>query len=200
MKIVCIFALLSLLSMCNGFSIVVGSYIRESFNSNDARINSAYQIVRNEILSKNESGSTDVVPVAIYSQLVNGINYKIITAIKDKKNFKVELSQAIIYTGEFGSDSKPSLTFFEKLPTNNLTLDETRMITLSATITNYLSSLGASLSKVNSVTSYPNLVSDESYFIVHGDASSGLNQYFIVSQNSDKTYTVLKTINFNSGN
>ena len=51
-----------------------------------------------------QENGVSVIPVAVYHQLVNGINYKVITAIKDNANKKVDLSHAVVYSGPFSED------------------------------------------------------------------------------------------------
>jgi hypothetical protein len=195
---------LTLISFCLSYNIMVGSYIKDSFNSNDARLNKAFSIVNKEITSKNGGAlsSISVVPVAIYHQIVNGVNYKIIAAIKDKKNLKVELTQSIVYTGpisdNFGSQT-PSITFFEKLPNDNFTLEETTVIGLSASITEDLKKTNSSLVKVNRIASYPNLVYDESFYVVNAETTFGgvsSEKYFILSQVTGKAFIPITQIDF----
>jgi hypothetical protein len=182
----------------------VGSYVKDSFQKNDAKIDRAFRIVRDEILTKSE-GNNDiaVLPVAVYHQIVNGINYKIITGIKDNKNLKVELAHGIVYSGPFGEDfktQKPTLTLLETLPSdNNLTLEETTLISLQGSISDVLKLTDTTLSKVHKVFSYPNLVYDESYYIVSAQTvkeNVTKDKFFIMSQEKGKVAEVITQVEF----
>jgi hypothetical protein len=141
--------------------------------------------------------------VAVYHQIVNGINYKIITGIKDNKNLKVELAHGIVYSGPFGEDSKtqkPTLTLLETLPSdNNFTLEETTLISLQGSISDVLKLTDTTLSKVHKVFSYPNLVYDESYYIVSAQTikeNVTKDKCFIMSQEKGKVAEVITQVEF----
>lgn len=182
----------------------VGSYIKDSFQKNDANIDRAFRMVRDGILAKSqEKSDLSVVPVAIYRQIVNGINYKIITGIKDSKNLKVELAYGIVYSGPFGEDhnsQKPTLTLLESLTSDsNLTLEETALISLQGSISDVLKLTDTTLSKVHKVFSYPNLVYDESYYIVSAQTikeNVSKDKIFILSQEKGKVAQVITQIEF----
>ena len=195
--------ILALFNLTLGYNIMVGSYVKDSLASNDARINRAFTIVRDEVLSKSAGGSNvGVIPVAIYHQIVNGINYKVIAAIKDNRNKKVDLIHSIVYTGPFSEDfanQTPKITFYEKLPSDLLTIDEFKVQGIKAKLDEHLNSNKATLSKINSIITYPNLVYEESFFLVNAETTQGETtspQIFIVSQNSDRTFSILNTVSF----
>ena len=197
-----ILIILSLVSLSLCYDIMVGSYTRDSFAKNDAKINSALNLVKSEVANKFNNKNLSILPVAIYSQIVNGINYKIVVGIKDSSTGKIDLAHSIVYTGPFSDNfaqETPTLTFFQTLPNDALNvLDEEKTIGINSAISNYLKNAQASLVSTDSVVSYPNLVYTESFYIVNVTVknSSGANesQIFIVNLRNDNTYTVTNVV------
>ncbi len=72
--------------------------------------------VREQILNQNKDNSNlKVTPVAIYSQVVQGSNYKVIAGISDSKKITVNLAVANVF--QTVGDSKLQLTGLQTLPT-----------------------------------------------------------------------------------
>jgi hypothetical protein len=112
------------------------------------------------------------------------------------------LLQSIVYTGPFSEDfanQTPKITFYEKLPSDLLAIEEFKVTAIKGKIDEYLLTNKSTLTKVNSIVTYPNLVYDESFFVVNGETTQGdktTSQVFIVSQNTDRTFTILQVVNF----
>jgi hypothetical protein len=194
--------LLLLLSMTLCYDIMVGSFTRDSFAKNDAKINSALKLVKSEVSNKYNNSNLSVIPVALYSQIVNGINYKLIIGLHDISSGKLDLAHAIVYTGPFSVNyaaESASLTFFQKLPDDTTkTLEEEKFVYLNLAITDYLKLNGNSLSSINSIVSYPNLVYNESYYVVYAtlknQSGNNENQIFVVNYTDEQKFVVAKTI------
>jgi len=92
----------------------LGSFTKLSFQSNDARIEAAFRALREDIIAKSNNKKITIMPIAVYSQMVNGINYKIITAIKDEENYKFNLSEGLVYLS-FDASTRPIVKSFEIL-------------------------------------------------------------------------------------
>jgi hypothetical protein len=197
-----IILLLVLLSSTLCYDIMVGSYTRDSFAKNDAKINSALKLVNSEVENKFNNKNLSIIPVALYSQIVNGINYKLIIGLHDSSSGKVDLAHAIVYTGPFSDNyalEKPSLSFFQKLPDDTTKiLEESKFILLNKTITDHLKTLGSKLSLIDSVVSYPNLVYTESFYVVYvtvqNKSGATENQILIVNSTNDDNFVVAKTV------
>lgn len=203
-KILLALTVLSAVTFC--FDIRVGSYIKGSFASNDARLNKVFTLVSSNIISKNGGDpNVTVLPVAVYSQIVNGVNYRIIAAIKDSKNKQVQLANTIVYSGPFTDNyesQNPTISFYEKLPPNtNFSLSAVKEEAIKNAIDTHLGN-NATLEKINNTGSagYPDLVYTEGFYIINADVTIGsvaANQYFVLNENADKSFTVVQSISFN---
>ena len=65
--------------------------------------------------SKKNEKLVEVVPVGIYTQLVNGFNYKIIQAIRDIKTNELELYEYVFYNKPYESNGQLELTRAKKM-------------------------------------------------------------------------------------
>ena len=80
MKSIIILSLLAL-TLCKGFG-MMGSWQKDTFASNDIRIDRARQAAEAKYLqiANVKEDDVELIPLAVYRQLVNGLNYKIIFA------------------------------------------------------------------------------------------------------------------------
>ena len=84
-----------------------GGWKRESFEANSMLLDRCRQEGEDTIranFGKNDD-TTLVYPLEIYSQLVNGMNYKVVYALYDLYTDEVEVYTSTIYTGPFGKVS-----------------------------------------------------------------------------------------------
>jgi len=181
----------------------VGSFIKDSFKMNDARIDRAFRLAKEKILSLNDgSQKIQVIPIAVYHQIVNGINYKIITATKNKDTLKVDLQQTDIYTDPFTEEitfNNYSISSSENLhASKNLQLEDTTKVGIMSSVYKVLKVNDSKLVKINHITTYPNVLFDESYYLVLADTSKGnvsSQKIFVISNIEGEDYQVETQIN-----
>ena len=198
--------ILSLFSLNLSYSVMVGNFIKDSFENKDKRVFSTYNWLNNKIVKeKGGPENVQVFPLAIYRQIVNGVSYKIITAVKDEKNKKVNLVDTIIYTGGFDKPSKtqPIVAFQEDL---NDEVDISKKTeshifkSLVGFITEHLISTKTTLENVQSIVFCPHVVNHENFYKIMTHINfegKSYKRYFIVNFD-DKMggFTILQTIDF----
>lgn len=201
-----LFFSLSLVFFCHQNYPMPGGSQKQLFDRNDTNIEAAFNVLKSSILQSADSNDTiDVIPVAVYSQIVNGINYKIVAAIKDRSKKSVSLVNSVLYLSFYSTT--PSITTLKTLPKNDTTelFDQTELSGLSNEMKTYLGQKQMNLTNIVSIYAYPNLINDDdSYYLINTNINSGKiqsNQFFIVNEEIDedgnKTYTNLQ-LNFDS--
>lgn len=100
----------------------VGSYVRDSFASNDIRIDRAWKTVLAEYhqMSTLKKEEVDIFPIAIYKQLVNGLNYKVFFGSVNKISNELQLFDYVLYTGPLTQSPDP---FFFQLTSSKELVD-----------------------------------------------------------------------------
>ena len=199
-----IFLSLSFVLFCH--KKLAGGYTKQSLGRIDTNIDAAFEAVRSSVIKSADSNkSIDLIPVGIYTQVVNGINYKIIAAIKDTTNKSVSLVSSRVHYGL--SSESPILKSVKTLPTINSLelLEQSELSGLNNEIELYLSQIELSLTNIVSINAYPNLViENDGYYVINANIKSGnieSNQFLIVNEQIDpegnKTYSNLQ-VNFDS--
>jgi hypothetical protein len=180
---------------------MAGGWTKQSLDRNDTNIDAAFNAVRSSVLqSANSNESIDLIPVAVFTQVVNGINYKIIAAIKDTTKKSVSLVSSVVYLGL--SSQSPRLKSVETLPTINSLglLEQSELSELNNEVALYLKQKQLNLTSLVSINAYPNLVNEnDGYYVINVNISSGnieSNQFLIVNEEIDpkgnKTYSNLQ--------
>ena len=117
---------------------MLGSWTRLSFEMNDIYINSARQMSETKI-TQQTNDEYDLFPLEIYSQLVNGTNYKLLFAarhFKDKSNIKLFTSTVYKPLGD-----QPQLSLGDVATidcSNNAFNDTGKEIKISTAVSSYL--------------------------------------------------------------
>lgn len=98
---------------------LVGGWVKRSFEENDMYINRARVAAEKKYFEQTNSddSTVDVTPVSIYSQLVNGLNFKIILAARNMNTNDLTMHEFTIYNGPFGSQemNTPQITGVKEL-------------------------------------------------------------------------------------
>ncbi len=186
-----------ILASVNTYDIHVGSYLERSFQENDMGIDRARSLTDDEL--KTRHGFEIVTyPVAVYTQIVNGLNYKILMAMRmDGNTEQVDLFNAIVYSGPFGKDflsQGPSITQLQKVEAGNSNFSEQQNLTLKNSLNSFLSNNKSEIAKINSVDNYENLVYDQSFYVVNAAVLFGTSEndeIFILSKKADGEYKVV---------
>ena len=205
MKFIFSIALLfSLVLFTHSIIPIPGGYQKSSFNSNDAKINTAFKAVKSSVLeSARSQNKVDLIPVGVYTQIVNGINYQIIAAKIDSEGKTVNLVNSVVYIGFRSQDAE--LKKVETLPSkNNLNfLEKSESSDLKKEINNYFAGRGSTLIEIVSLESHPNLVlENDAYYVIKAFIKTeylSIYQFLIVNeevnQEGKKTFDI-KQVSF----
>jgi hypothetical protein len=90
-----------------------GGWTQDTFESNDLQIEKARQAAENRYYERTNTNDRQVIiyPFAIYKQIVNGVNYKILFAAQKLKTNDVDFFEYVVYTGPFGKAINDSTEF-----------------------------------------------------------------------------------------
>lgn len=154
MKAILICALFSL-TLC------MGSWTKESLYSNDLMIDRSRQAAEKHYyeltgLSKQEAR---VYPFAVYSQLVNGVNYKILFAVKNKNTGEISFHDYTVFTGTFADRKAKKMKFdvtgtLQMKPDNaNVPINSLKFAGINDAISLYYKNINEKLGYVNTISS-----------------------------------------------
>ena len=102
----------SLVSMSLSFGVMTRAYTKENLASRDKRFSKAYNVVVSKAINKYGGfGTAKVYPIAAYRNIENGVNYKMITAIEDSKNKRVELVESEVFSpfSDYDEEGEPTI-------------------------------------------------------------------------------------------
>lgn len=101
MKAIFILFLFALASCQN----LVGGWTKRSFAENDMLIDRSRVLVEKKFIEEQNlnEGDVEITPIAIYSQIVNGYNFKIVFAARYRETNEFTLHEYKVYCGPFGS-------------------------------------------------------------------------------------------------
>jgi hypothetical protein len=163
--LICIVLSIIACTLCQAF----GSYTRRDLSENNMYIDRVRRFGMQQIQETNVDSS--LIPISAYSQLVNGLNWKIIYVSHDKNSNAYNLIDSTVYTGPFqATDFKP----------------EGRSSTLTGSISEgadaaefegHVTSLFGQTQQgfkvtINTVRVYPNVVNQETFYLVNSSVSA----------------------------
>lgn len=203
MKIISILFILSF-TLCSKF----GSWTKDSLYQFDYRIDKARTTTEKAFFEKTQFKEEDylIKPFALYNQLVNGLNYKILFSAQNIKTDEYDIYDYVIYTGPFGESlqdfdyqviSTKKLNFEKILPLTN-----TKYENINKVVAKYYSSTSNNLLyidsiKVNESTSYMMNV----YIVTAQTEKYEELQTLIVMEQEDHSFEVVSEIkNYNNNN
>jgi len=169
----------------NSQLIIDGGFQKTTFDSNNQSLNSALKVFSEKVLKMRPL--SELIPIAVYTQIVNGINYKIVVVIKDSSNYSVSIVNSTIYVSFFNAEP-PMIESMDIVFKNNSGLDTNKNIQIRRVIENELTNTtngGDKKIKLVSVQTYENLVLDDNYFVVNAIVEHfgvEFNQYYILSE------------------
>lgn len=183
MKAICILAILSM-SLC-----LTGGWKEESLNSNDMIIDRCRRVAEENFFKKNDVKENDVYiyPFAIYSQLVNGMKYKILFAAKNLKKNTIDICETDVYTGPAGSRD---LTFEvlnqNVLPAeNNLPINSANFGKITDAVTKYYSKKNEKLSYITTIRTNENVLYNYGVYLVEVQTQKSKNPQTLVVMEKD---------------
>ncbi len=98
---------------------LVGGWTKRSFEENDMLIDRSRVLVEKKFFEEQNlnEGDAEITPIAIYSQLVNGYNFKIVFAARLRATNEFSLYEYKVYCGPFGSQevNSPKITATKQL-------------------------------------------------------------------------------------
>lgn len=90
-----------------------GGYKRDNIKSLSPLVCNAVKLAMKSVIKKSYYfGVISTTPILLYKQIVNGINYKVITVIREKDT--AVFYEDVIYTGPFGSNVTQSEIVYEE--------------------------------------------------------------------------------------
>ena len=197
--------MLSLISMSFSWSVMnFGKYTKDSFSSKDAKISKAYNYLNKQIVESTGFSNVQVYPISIYRQILNGINYKILAAVKDEKNKKVDLVNSTVYIGPF-TDSPldlPNLAFQQNINSDFKGFKGSYAILfhlIERLIKDELAPTNSTLQLIKSLSQCSDVVNDEVFYLVDADVISqgiSLKRYFLISHEIQKGLSIVQTFDF----
>ena len=111
------------------------------------------------------------------------------------------MQQTDIYTGPFSEENSFnnfSIASSENLHSNNnLQMEETTKVGIMSSVYGVLKMNDSQLVKINHITTYSNVVFDESYYLVLADTAKGnvsSQKYFVISNIKGENYQVVTQI------
>lgn len=151
----CLFLFVSL-------SHITGGWIKDSLTKNSLYIDRSRSLAEKTILSKYnlDENKYSAYPLEIYSQLVNGFNYKLIFAFYNTENQDIEIYSGIVYSGPF-SQQVPNFEAKEtkKFTETNGILQSNEKNSISKVLKEYFNEyFKSSYSTFSSYSIYDNLV------------------------------------------
>ena len=168
---------------------------------NDVYMNNLIQKSRNQFYfdAMTNADLMTVEPIALYSQVVNGIKYKVIIATQAYANTRneVQLHEYVFYQPfNFESNSLPELEKVDKLKhfqSNGVSLNSPRYAQINAAISSYLMGSSNKLVSVNSVDSVE--VYEDTYYAVKASLQGrSMEAGFVLVENKGE-YEILARLN-----
>ena len=200
MKSIIILSLLAL-TLCKGFG-MMGSWQKDTFASNDIRIDRARQAAEAKYLqiANVKEDDVELIPLAVYHQLVNGLNYKIIFAARNYNDNSLELYDYNVYTGPFGSEANNfeyEVISTEKLPIeNNLSINSAKFGKINDACAQYIKDTkGEKVAYVSTLRTNQNVIYNFGIYVVQIQTmAKRLPETVIVLEHEDGSFEVAFTL------
>ena len=199
MKSLLILSLLTL-SLC-GFGSNMGSWQKDTFESNDMRIDRARATAEDDFKAKAnlKDDEAEIYEIAVYHQLVNGMNYKIFFAVRDANTNTVDLYDYVVYSGPFGSEPNGQYEILssKKLPIeNNLSINSAKFGKLNDACAKYVKDTkGEKLAYVSTVRTNQNVIYSMSIYVVEVQTmAKRMPETVIVVEDEDGKFEVVATL------
>lgn len=199
MKAILILSLLAL-SLC-GFGNNMGAWQKDTFASNDIRIDRARSTAEDDFKAKAnlKDEEAEIYEIAVYHQLVNGLNYKIFFAVRDANTNTVDLYDYVVYTGPFGPDANGQYEILSsnKLPIeNNLSINSAKFGKLNDACAQYVKETkGEKLAYVSTVRTNQNVLYSMSIYVVEVQTmAKRMPETVIVVEDEDGKFEVVATL------
>lgn len=149
---------------------LVGGWVKRTFAENDLFLDRARVTAENQYYSETGTNDSevDLSPLCVYSQLVNGLNFKIVFSARNMKTNALDLYEYQVYSGPFGGNNvpQPKVTKSTKLQKGKPLLFAAAEYTdIHKAISSYYSTSN-SLSHISSVVKYESPLDGLQLFIV----------------------------------
>lgn len=148
---------------------LTGGWVKRSFAENDLYIDRARVTAENKFFEETGTNDSeiDLTPLCIYSQLVNGLNFKMVFSARNMKTNALDLYEYVVYTGPFGQSApQPKVTKSNQLKKGKpLLFSAAEYTDIHKAISQYYSTSN-SLNHVSSVVKYESPIEELGIFIV----------------------------------
>lgn len=195
----------SLILLLAGISLVIsqrpGAFAEISLDLNETGVNATKDLAKRDIISQKgySESSYNLIPLALFSQIVNGINYKIFYGAQEKGSDSVDLFEYDIYSGPFsaGADDYTitKSSELEEADTQKLTSDLIRMARLKNAIGRHFFPERKGTKQEEIKKSYKKVLFNTVFHIVNavvGDQNEKVN--LLVIEREDKTFEVISEL------
>lgn len=196
MKSIIILSFLAL-TLCKGFG-AMGSWQKDTFAANDIRIDRARQAAEAKYfqITNEKEEDIELIPLAVYHQLVNGLNYKIIFAARNYNDNSLEFYDYDVYTGPFGSEANNfeyEVLSTAKLPIeNNLSINSSKFGKINDACAQYIKDTrGERIAFVRTLRTNQNVIYNFGIYVVKIQTmAKRLGETVIVLEQEDGTFEV----------
>lgn len=182
------------LAICN---IKLGGFEKESFASNDMRVDKSWKTTEKEYFRLTGHNEKDVYlyPIAIYKQLVNGINYKISFAAHDRKQNTVKVYEYMVLCGLVAKNDDPfpfEVVSIKELPKNdNIPINNSKYGKINNMVNSFSIQNNDKISYVNTIQSSESMFNTGVYIVLGQTKKSRKNNSYIVFEDEDGHYDVI---------
>lgn len=148
---------------------IVGGWVKRDFRENDMYIDRSRKLAEQQYYtdSNTDNSQVSVVPIAVYSQLVNGINYQIVQAERNRATNALTLHSYVIYKGPMGTN-RPTLTVSRSQELKKgkpLLFAAAEYTDIHKAVSAYYSNAN-SMNHISSVVNYESPITDLKIFVV----------------------------------
>lgn len=98
---------------------LVGGWVKRSYEENDYNLERARVAAEKKFYEEQKANERAylITPISVYSQLVNGINFQFIFAVRNRESNDFKMYSYIVYSGPFSEkNSVPQVTSMKEIP------------------------------------------------------------------------------------
>ena len=192
MKYILILVLVTF-SLCEEEKQTIGSWKKRSFQENDLELDQSFKLAAKEYCQSHKAEFDDLIPLTVYSQLVNGNNYKI-TFIDSKSEYPT-IEEVMIHKG-FGNKPEDY-----KVEDNNqyentegvIPFNDPSFTLLENQLYKFLKDTTEELNFISYV--YPLENDFTNFYIISATTKNGEHQYVVCQDKSNNKFDSFAKIN-----
>ena len=181
MKSVLILVLLSY-SLC-----ILGGWKKRSIEENDMEIDQSFKLASSNYAKSNKADENDLIRLTVYSQVVNGINYKV-TFIDSSAEVPTIQEYTAYKPAGAQNDIQFSITNHTEFDASKglIPPNDSEFTDLEKKLYKFLKNTKEKLNFMSYV--YPIENSETNFFVISADTEVGLHQYILCQDRESKEY------------